>query len=139
MSQLANPERLDALAATGLLDSPPEADFDRITRLIRGFLRVDISLISLVDDKRQFFKSSAGLVEKVGHCTGTPLTHSFCQHVVTSEQALVVADARTHDRLKDNLAVRDLNVISQMSQALSFTLAYDDLLDELGITIGANA
>jgi two-component sensor histidine kinase len=118
MSELAKPARLDALAATGLLDTPPEADFDRITRLIRGFLHVDVALISLVDDKRQFFKSSAGLTELAGDCTGTPLTHSFCQHVVISEQVLAVADARMHELVKDNLAVRDLNVIAYLGVPL---------------------
>lgn len=114
MSALTDPARLEALASTALLDTPPEADFDRITRLIRQLLQVDVSLISLVDASRQFFKSSSGLVELVGDCNGTPLSHSFCQHVVMQEAPVAVADARSNDLVRDNLAVRDLNVIAYL-------------------------
>lgn len=118
MSRLDDPERLDALAATTLMDSLPELDFDRITRLICKMLKVDVSLVSLVDASRQFFKSSHGLKEHVRNCTGTPLTHSFCQYVVITEQSLIVSDARHHPLLKDNLAIRDLNVIAYLGVPL---------------------
>lgn len=114
MSQLADPARLDALQSTRLLDTPPEQDFDRITRLVCGLLQVDVSLISLVDATRQFFKSASGLEGPLADCTGTPLTHSFCQHVVTSEEVLDVSDARLHETLKDNPAIRDLSVVAYL-------------------------
>ena len=42
----------------------------------------------------------------------TPLSHSFCQHTVTSGKPLIVADAREHPLVRDNLAIGDLNVIA---------------------------
>jgi GAF domain-containing protein len=42
----------------------------------------------------------------------TPLSHSFCQHVVESRRPLVVSDAREHPKLRDNVAIRDLGVIA---------------------------
>ncbi|MDQ2799097.1 MAG: GAF domain-containing protein, partial [Armatimonadota bacterium] len=107
-SSLADPDRLAALAATGLLDSPPEFAFDRLTRLACRILGTPVALVSLVTQDRQFFKSSAGLPDEVGR--ETPLSHSFCQHVVRSAQPLVVADAREEPNLRDNGAVRDLGV-----------------------------
>ena len=104
---LADPERLAALHRTGLLDSAAEPGFDRLTRLAAKILRVPISLVSLVDDHRQFFKSAEGVDEGLRE---TPLSHSFCQHVVTSGRPLVVEDATTDPALADNLAIRDLHV-----------------------------
>lgn len=118
MGQLGDPARLHALQSTGLLDTPPEPDFDRITRLVCGLLHADVSLISLVDAERQFFKSTSGFDGVVAACTGTPLTHSFCQHVVTSEKMLDVADARMHDTLKSNPAIQDLSVIAYLGVPL---------------------
>ena len=78
--------RLAALRATGLLDSDPERVFDRFTRLAATSLRASVALISLVDDHRQFFKSAVGLPERIASRRETPLTHSFCQHVVTTKE-----------------------------------------------------
>ena len=105
-------ERLLALLRTGLLDTPPEPAFDRLTALTRRLLGVPVSLVSLVDERRQFFKSQTGLPEELACARETPLSHSFCKHVVGGRSPLVVDDARTHPVLKDNPAVRDLNVIA---------------------------
>ena len=53
--------RLTVLRAYGVLDTPPEERFDRITRLVSEELGVPISLVSLVDMDRQWFKSRVGL------------------------------------------------------------------------------
>src|ERR1700761_9314590 len=90
---LRNPERLTALAETGLPGSAPEEAFDRLTRMVTRLLGVPVSLVSLVDDKRQFFKSLHGLTGWAGEQRQTPLSHSFCQHVVIQQKPLVVADA----------------------------------------------
>ena len=105
---LSDPDRLLALADTGLLDSPPEYAFDRLTQLACRLLNTPVALISLVTHDRQFFKSSTGLAAEWAQ--GTPLTHSFCQYVAGAAQPLVVADALADPRLRDNLAVRDLAV-----------------------------
>ena len=111
---ILNQERLDALHATALLDSPPEEAFDRLAKLVRRLLHVPVSLVSLVDRDRQFFKSSMGLPEPWATLRQTPLSHSFCQHVVSTENPLVIDDARDHPLVCDNLAVRDLNVIAYL-------------------------
>ena len=48
----------------------------------------------------------------------TPLSHSFCQHVVESGQPLVISDAREHPVLRDNPAIRDIGVIAYMGAPL---------------------
>jgi len=111
-ASLRDPDRLSALAATGLLDSDPDATFDLVTRLAAQVLRVPVALVSLVDERRQFFKSQVGLPAPWDEKRQTPLSHSFCQWVVSSEEELVVADARTHPVLRGNGAVADLGVVA---------------------------
>lgn len=106
--------RLGALAETGILDSLPVESFDRYTRIVRAFLKSDVSLLSLVDADRQFFKSQVGLPSPYDKLRQTPLTHSFCKLVVETGQPLVVEDALNDERVKDNPAVRDLGVISYL-------------------------
>jgi GAF domain-containing protein len=109
-----DPERLAALRATGLLDSPPEPGFDRLTALASEILGAPVALVSLVAEDRQFFKSCVGLPEPWSSRRETPLSHSFCQHVVASREPLVVEDARVHPVLRDNLAIRDLGVVAYL-------------------------
>ncbi len=106
------PERLRELQRSMLLDSPPEESFDRLTRLTSTVLNVPIALVSLVDSDRQFFKSCLGLPQPWAAQRQTPLSHSFCQHVVESRRPLVVSDAREHPLLRNNPAIRDLGVIA---------------------------
>ena len=75
-------------------------------------LHAPAALISLIDERRQFFKSSHGLGEPWKSLRETPLSHSFCQHAVRDKAPLVVEDAREHPVLKDNLAIGDLHVIA---------------------------
>ena len=99
--------RLQALARSELMDSEPEEVFDRLTRLTTKLLGAPVATMTLVDDTRQFFKSSVGTA-----VDQTPLSHSFCQHVVTGGAPLVVTDARLDPRVKDNAAIEDLDVIA---------------------------
>jgi hypothetical protein len=105
-------QRLEALQATGLLDSDISPSFDRLARLASHVLHAPVALVSLVDSDRQFFKSCLGLPEPWASERGSPLTHSFCQHAVASREALIVSDAREHPVLRDNLAIRDIGVIA---------------------------
>ena len=111
-SRVADPQRLDALRATGLLDTPSEEAFDRLTRLVTRVLGVPVALVTLVDGERQFFKSCVGLPEPWASKRGTPLTHSFCQYIVETGEPLVIDDAREHPQLRENLAIPDLGVIA---------------------------
>ena len=89
-NSLRNTDRLAALADTGLMDSAAEPAFDRLTRMVSQLLNVPVSLVSLVDDKRQFFKSMEGLQGWAAEQRQTPLSHSFCQHVVIEQKPLIV-------------------------------------------------
>src|SRR3954462_2829217 len=110
--------RLAVLDSTRLLDSPAEAAFDRLTRLAGGLLGASGALVSLVDRSRQFFKSGWGLEEPWASRRETPLTHSFCQHVVQHRAPLIVSDAREHPILKHNLAVPELGVVADAGMPL---------------------
>ena len=105
-------DRLEALHATGLLDSDVNPSFDRLARLASKVLNAPVALVSLVDADRQFFKSCLGLPEPWATQRGTPLSHSFCQHAVASREPLIVDDSREHDLLRDNPAIRDIGVIA---------------------------
>ncbi|HEX4824143.1 MAG TPA: sigma 54-interacting transcriptional regulator [Candidatus Polarisedimenticolaceae bacterium] len=105
LDAILDPARLDALRRTCLLDSPPEAAFDRLTSLATTLLHVPVAYVSLVDDHRQFFKSQRGLAEPLALARETPLSHSFCKHAVESRRPLLVEDAREHPILKANPAV----------------------------------
>lgn len=105
-------ERLDALYRTGLLDTPAEEVFDRLTTLASSLLGAPVVLLSLVDRDRQFFKSIHGLTGWAAEARETPLSHSFCKHVVGTRGPLVVADARSHPLVSDNLAIEDLGVVA---------------------------
>ena len=107
MSRVEDTHRLAAVRGTGLLDSPPEEAYDRITRTAARLTGAPISLISLVDERRQFFKSSFGLAGELAAARGTPLTHSFCRHVVETGRPLVVADARAHPLVVSNPAIAE--------------------------------
>lgn len=112
--RLDDPGRLAAVARSGLLDSPVEESFDRATRLASRLLGVPVSLVSVVTDRRQFFKSATGLAEPWSSQRQTPLSHSFCQHVVADDDPLAVADARRHPLVADNAAVQAMDVIAYL-------------------------
>ncbi len=94
------PERLAALRALALLDTPPEDRFDRVTRLAVGLFDVPIALVSLVDSDRQWLKSCIGFPTKE-----TERSISFCSHAVLQPDVLVVEDATADPRFADNPAV----------------------------------
>lgn len=90
-------ERLEALRRTGLLDSSPAQAFERITRSVAQLLEAPIALVSLVDERRQWFLSRFGL-----EATETPRDVSFCGHAVAQRAALVVGDAWEDGRFAGN-------------------------------------
>jgi GAF domain-containing protein len=68
--------------------------------------------VSLVDVDGQAFPGAFGLPEPWDGERWTPLSHSFCQHVVTSGEPLVVANANDTPLVSDNLAIMELGVIA---------------------------
>ena len=111
---LLNPERLGALDHLGLLSAAPAPAFDRVTALVRRVVGVPTALVSLVGPDRQVFASASGLPEPWATRRETPLSHSFCQHVVARDAPLVVEDARADARLSANGAVADLGVVAYL-------------------------
>lgn len=107
-----------ALLRTGLLDAPADEHFDKITTMAGRLLKVPVSLVSLVDADRQFFASACGLAEPWATRRETPLTHSFCQHVVLTDAPLQVNDARTDPLVRDNRAVEELGVVAYLGMPL---------------------
>jgi len=101
--------RLAALRATGLLDTGPEEAFDRLTRLATKLLDAPVSLVSLVDEHRQYFKSAAGLSEPWASRRETPLSHSICAQVVAVDGVVAIDDTRTAEGLEGNLAAEELS------------------------------
>jgi PAS domain S-box-containing protein len=109
---LESPTRLIALANLGVLDAPPDTTLDQLARLAARILLTPVALICFVDRDRQWFASSTGLNEPWASARQTPLSHSFCQHVVHSGEPFVVTDAREHPLVATNRAISDLGVIS---------------------------
>ncbi|MDG5816903.1 histidine kinase dimerization/phosphoacceptor domain -containing protein [Chitinispirillales bacterium ANBcel5] len=109
-----DPARLAALKAVALLDSPTEEAFDRLSRLATRFVHAPVSLVTLIDANRQYFKSCIGLPEPWQSSRETPLSHSFCQHNRIVGRPLVIEDARKHPIFKENPAIWDLRVIAYL-------------------------
>lgn len=118
MTGINDPYRLAALEGTGLLDTPPEEEFDRFTKLASKILNCPVAMVSLVDKDRQFFKSSIGLLEPWASKQGTPLSHSFCQHVVAESRPLVVVDATQHPLVQCNLGIASLGIVAYLGVPL---------------------
>lgn len=93
----AEEERLACLRALEILDTPPEASFDRVTRMVASLLNMPMSAVSLIDAKRQWFKSIVGL-----HDRETPREVSFCAHAMAGESVMEVSDATADPRFADN-------------------------------------
>ena len=121
-------DRLRALHASGLLGTSVDPTFDRLTRLATAALDVPVAIVSLVDDDRQFFKSQCGLPEPWATRRETPLSHSFCRHVVSTGKPFLVSDARRDPRVIDNDAIEEIGVIAY---------AGVPLVDADGLVLGA--
>lgn len=95
-------ERIKDLRSLNILDTNPEERFDRLTRMARRIFDVDIALVSLVDENRQWFKSKVGL----DACeTGRDI--SFCGHAILGNEIFVIEDALQDERFSDNPLVTD--------------------------------
>ena len=115
-----DPERLTSLRRSGLLaDRSGDVAFDRLARLASRLLAVPMSMVTVVDADRQLFAGQHGLSEPWAGMRQTPLSHSFCRHVVESGAPLVIDDARRDGRFRDNPAVATLGVIGYLAVPLA--------------------
>ncbi|HMH20815.1 MAG TPA: GAF domain-containing sensor histidine kinase [Puia sp.] len=89
--------RLQHLHEYGILDTPEEEDFTEIVRLASKICHVPISLITLVDAERQWFKAKIGL-----DLSWTPRDVSFCGHAILNGEIFIVPDATKDKRFAGN-------------------------------------
>jgi len=95
-------ERLHALRTLQILDTSHEERFDRVTRMAKRMFGVEISLVSLVDDDRQWFKSKQGL-----DATETSREIYFCGHAINQDGLFIIPNAIEDVRFCDNPLVTD--------------------------------
>ena len=91
-------ERLAELMGLAILDSLPEESYDQFVRLAAQVCDVPIALISLVDEKRQWFKARVGL-----DVCETGRDEAFCAHAIHApDEVMVVPDTQSDPRFADN-------------------------------------
>ncbi|WPZ33544.1 histidine kinase dimerization/phospho-acceptor domain-containing protein [Thalassobaculum sp. OXR-137] len=90
-------DRLAELIWFQILDTPPEAGFDRISRAAARIMETPIASVSLVDRDRQWFKSICGL-----SISETTRDMAFCSYTILQRTPMVVADALEDSRFMDN-------------------------------------
>ena len=90
-------ERLAALARYHILDTPPEAAFDELTRLACQICATPIAMMSLVDRDRQWFKSKVGW-----ESDQIERDRSICAHAIVQSDLLMVPDLAADERFAHN-------------------------------------
>jgi signal transduction histidine kinase len=100
--------RLRKLNEYSLLDTIPEDEYDQITKMASSICGTSISLISLIDKDRQWFKSNIGL-----GLPETPREFAFCAHAINSPQeTFIVSDSRLDERFSQNpYVLNDPNIV----------------------------
>lgn len=102
---LTSPERLKALEATGIMDSPTELAFDRLANLAAKILKVPLTIVSFVSDKKQFFKAAYGLPAPYDTLREVPIDGSICRYTLIGE-AIISNDASKDPLLKFHPATK---------------------------------
>ena len=93
-------DRLAALDALDILDTPRDDGIDRVVRLIKHVFAIEIGIVSLIDAHRQWYKACSGLLAEE-----VPLKDTFCRYVVACDEPLVVEDATKDPRFARHPAV----------------------------------
>ncbi|HSJ01938.1 MAG TPA: GAF domain-containing protein, partial [Verrucomicrobium sp.] len=97
MTDEVTQRRIDALHAYEIMDTPPEEAFDEITRLTSFICGTPIALVTLLDNRRQWFKSKLGI-----NSEETLIEHAFCAHAIRQDGILLVRDALEDTRFSSN-------------------------------------
>jgi two-component system cell cycle sensor histidine kinase/response regulator CckA len=105
-------ERLAALRRAELLDTPPEAQFDRLTQLAAQLLHVPVAVVALIDADREFLKSAVGLPTEYTKRREIPRASSLAEMALRAKAPLAIEDAREHPLVKDNPIVPEWGVVS---------------------------
>ncbi len=99
---ITDPQRLKAVSRSQLRDSPREEYFDQLTMLVHEVIGTPVAMFTVVDDKKQFFKSAYGVAEPWHTRRETPISYSFCQHVIALQEPLWIEDALENPLVCDN-------------------------------------
>jgi GAF domain-containing protein len=118
MNVVRDPERLALVRRLSAMESQPDPEFDRLARFAASLLRTPAALVTLVEEDRQLFYGCCGVSEPWASARETPLSRSFCHHVVAAGKPLVVSDARQHPLLCDHPAVDDLGIVAYLGVPL---------------------
>lgn len=90
-------ERLESLYELNILDATQDRSLDELTELASELCETPVSLVTLIDDQRQFFKSRKGL-----DIIETPREISFCAHAILDDDLMIVPDTHQDPRFFDN-------------------------------------
>ena len=91
-------ERLRELDLYAILDTLPEKEYDQLTAIAAAICGTKISLVSLIDHRRQWFKSHYGMDDQE-----TPREYAFCAHAILQpSDVFIIPDAREDHRFHDN-------------------------------------
>lgn len=102
--------RLTELYSLNLIGTPEEKSFDQITNLASRLFGVPISLITLITEDKQWFKSCVGLPDNLKEARSTERSAAFCHYVVADGSPLVVQDSSIDERFINNRFVKEYNI-----------------------------
>lgn len=100
-------ERQSALDSLGIINTPAERSFDRITARVARVFQVPIALINFIDRDQQWVKSQAGLPDDLAAIRSTPRDLSICGHMVADNAMLIVEDIQRDRRFANNPLLKE--------------------------------
>lgn len=109
-NSILDARRLEAVAATGLLDTTAEEPFDRLARLASSVLDTPYAFVTVVDDRRSFWKACIGVAAIEPADRQNLVEESFCQYVVTKGEPLIVGDVTNHPTTRTNPSIESMGV-----------------------------
>ena len=106
------PARLSEVRRTKLLDTGSEEPFDRLTRLACELLDAPLGFVTVVDERRSFWKSCIGVPATGLADRQNPVGESFCQYVIAADGEVLIEDARLNPMTQNNPAIESMGVIA---------------------------
>ncbi len=123
-TDIHDPARLQTVQALGLIDTPTEEAFDRLTRLAARLLHVPVTMVTIIDDNNLFIKSGVGLPAPWQSHRRMTLSHCLCMRDRLAGSPLHIENARNHPAFRNNPTVRELNIASFLSTPLITNAGY---------------